>query len=106
MKNPNCRCGKPKHVAKTGRVYQYCLECQTLWWKDNYAANRDKMIAAATKWKKDNPERIRAWLAAYREKNRLALRGYNTAYVRRWRAKKKQAGVKKFVDVSGSNLRS
>jgi len=58
MKKLCSKCGKnPRIVYSSGKVFEWCKECNREKNKKYYQKNREKAIAYSYKWQRDNPEK-------------------------------------------------
>jgi len=58
------------------------------------ASTEDKRAATA-KWRRRNPDKFKAIMAAWRDKNRASLREYNKLYARKRRRKARIAAKRR-----------
>lgn len=79
---PKCQVSKPLlqfdvcKMAKYGRG-GYCKPCHKKINAERYTKQREKMIARATNWRKNNPEKHKSARRSYAEKNRGKLRDWD-----------------------------
>lgn len=75
--------GRPSAWTHHGCKCDVCTAARRVYRREVYLRNKAAAIARATTWKADNPEKVKASNAAYRNRNRDALRAKGLAYYER-----------------------
>ncbi|QMV32410.1 hypothetical protein 8G_00016 [Ralstonia phage Hyacinthe] len=81
IKKPTSEFGKRK-ASKDG-LHVYCKSCRKTEHADYYSRNREKVQAKNEKWKAENADRLREYMAAYYQANREHLDALNAAWARK-----------------------